>query len=198
MPYGPLGSGFATHTEYYYYYYYDAAVQERDTALLAGVLSTKPRLGLYNRVNEGAGLKEYLLRHSDGHRAAKIRFQFRSGTSMLAHHRADYLRNHAHEDDSDACPTCAHADVMEDVPHVLFQCAAYAEFRTALFESLRELAGAALFDAFLALSPFERAASFLRDEFMSEVPDLLPAIHRLVDSFLVDLVSHRTFLLSAR
>ena len=117
---------------------------------------------------------------------------------MLAHHRVDYLRNHAHEEDSDACPTCAHADVMEDVPHVFFQCAAYAELRTALFESLMQLAGAALFDAFFALMPFGRAASFLRDNFMSEVPDQLPAIHRLVDSFLVDLVSHRTVFLSAR
>ena len=55
----------------------DAAVYERDTALLAGVLSTEPRLGLYNRVIEVAELvKEYLLRRLDGHRAAKIRFQF--------------------------------------------------------------------------------------------------------------------------
>ena len=69
-----------------------SAVEERDAAQLAGALSTKPRLGLYNRVTEGAGLKEYLCRHTDGHRAAKIRFQFRSGTSMLTHHRADSAR----------------------------------------------------------------------------------------------------------
>ena len=37
-----------------------SAVEERDAAQLAGALSTKPRLGLYNRVTEGAGLKEYL------------------------------------------------------------------------------------------------------------------------------------------
>ena len=84
--------------------------------------STKPRLGLYNRVIEGpsrrAGLKEYLCRHTDGHCAAKIRFRFHSGTSMLTHHRADhdYLRAHAHEE---ACPTCDQAEVVEDVPHVL-------------------------------------------------------------------------------
>ena len=169
----------------------DAAAQESNTALLAGVLSTKPRLGLYNRVAEGASSKEYLLRHSDGQRAAKIRFRFWSGTSMLAHHRADYLRNHAHEEDSDACPTCAHADViiMEEVPHVSFQCAAYAEFRTALFVSLRELAGAALFDAILALSSFERAASFMRDDFMSEVPDQSPAIHHLQDLWTISLLT---------
>ena len=45
-----------------------AAVQERDEACVAVALSTKPRLGLYNSVNEGTGFKEYLLRHIDGHR----------------------------------------------------------------------------------------------------------------------------------
>lgn len=40
------------------------------------------------------------------------------------------------------------------------------------------------------LSPFERAASLLRDDFMSGVPQQLHAVRRLVDSFLVDLVSH--------
>jgi hypothetical protein len=169
-----------------------SAVEERDAAQLAGALSTKPRLGLYNRVTEGAGVKEYLCRHSDGHRATKIRFQFRSGTSMLTHHRADYLRAHA---DEEACPTCDRAEFVEDVPHVLFVCPAYAVLRSAFFASLRELVGGQQFDAFLALSPFEQAASFLRDDFMSGVPDQLHAVHRLGDTFLVDIVSLRTSLL---
>ena len=40
------------------------AVQERDKTCIAIALSTKPRLGLYNRVTEGTGFKEYLLRHT--------------------------------------------------------------------------------------------------------------------------------------
>ena len=38
------------------------AITERDAADLASVLSSKPWLGLYNRVNEGAVIKEYLQR----------------------------------------------------------------------------------------------------------------------------------------
>ena len=111
---------------------------------------------------------------------------------MLTHHCADYLRAHA---DEEACPTCDRAEVVEDVPHVLFVCPAYAVLRSAFFASLRELVGGQQFDAFLALSPFEQAASFLRDDFMSGVPDQLHAVHRLGDTFLVDIVSLRTSLL---
>lgn len=76
------------------------------------------------------------------------------------HHRADYLRAHAHVEaflgleNSETCPTCDRADTVEDVPHVLFCCSAYAVLRarvwTALFECLRKLVGAHLFNAFLA------------------------------------------------
>jgi hypothetical protein len=101
---------------------------------------------------------------------------------MLTHHCADYLRAHA---DEEACPTCDRAEVVEDVPHVLFVCPAYAVLRSAFFASLRVLVGGQQFDAFLAL----------RDDFMSGVPDQLHAVHRLGDSFLVDIVSLRTSLL---
>ena len=102
---------------------------------------------------------------------------------------------HAHVE---ACPACHRADVVEDVPHVFFVSLAYAVLRSAFFASLRELVGRQQFDAFLAfkdkLSPFERsrAASVLRHNFMSGVPDQLHVVHRLGDSFLVDIVSHRT------
>lgn len=175
-----------------------SAVQERDQAKLADALSTKPRLGMYNRVNEGAGMKEFLLRHSDGHHAARIRFQFRSGANLLAHHCADYRRAHADEDEPTVCPTCAQDGTVEDVSHVLFVCPAYAVLRAALFESLREAVGARLVDAFLALPPMERAVSFLRDDFLTGVPGHKPAVHRPVDRFLVDLVARRTTLLAGQ
>ena len=52
----------------------------------------QPRLGLYNRVIEGTGFKEYLLRHADGHQAAMIRFHFRSETFMLDYHLPSHHR----------------------------------------------------------------------------------------------------------
>ena len=79
---------------------------------------------------------------------------------MLTVYGADLLRAHAHEE---ACPTCDRIAiaVMEDVPRVLFVSPAYAVLRSAFFASLRELqlVGGQKFDAFLAMSPFERAAS---------------------------------------
>ena len=171
------------------------AVQERDETCVAVALSTKPRLGLYNRVTEGTGFKEYLLRHTDGHRAAMIRFQFRSGTSMLDYH----LPSHHHvrhsrdlEDGPSGCPTCRtdDDDLVEDVPHALFCCVAHAALRASFLDSLRELVGASSFAAFMSLSPMCRSVALLRDDFMSSVAD--PTIvHRCVDKYLVDIVSHR-------
>ena len=171
------------------------AVQERDETCVAVALSTKPRLGLYNRVTEGTGFKEYLLRHSDGHRAAMIRFQFRSGTSMLDYH----LPSHHHvrhsrdlEDGPSGCPTCRtdDDDLVEDVPHALFCCVAHAALRASFLDSLRELVGASSSAAFMSLSPMCRSVALLRDDFMSSVAD--PTIvHRCVDKYLVDIVSHR-------
>ena len=171
------------------------AVQERDETCVAVALSTKPRLGLYNRVTEGTGFKEYLLRHSDGHRAAMIRFQFRSGTSMLDYH----LPSHHHvrhsrdlEDGPSGCPTCRtdDDDLVEDVPHALFCCVAHAALRASFLDSLRELVGASSFATFMSLSPMCRSVALLRDDFMSSVAD--PTIvHRCVDKYLVDIVSHR-------
>ena len=53
---------------------------------LRGLLD-QASVGLYNHVNEGAVVKEYLRRHTDGHHVENIRFQFRSGsgTFMLTH-----------------------------------------------------------------------------------------------------------------
>ncbi len=58
--------------------------------------------------------------------------------------------------------------------------------------------GERLFDAFLGLPSFKRAASFSRDHLMCIVPARLSAFHRLVDSFLLDLVSHMTSILPAQ
>ena len=52
-----------------------AAVHERDHPALMGTFISKPELALYNCVNKGPGLKEYLLRHEEGHKAAHIHFK---------------------------------------------------------------------------------------------------------------------------
>ena len=170
-----------------------SAVQERDEACVAAALSTKPRLGLYKSVTEGIGIKEYLLRHTDGHRAAMIRFQFRSGTSMLHHHLPNHHRDrHSRADDDgpSGCPTCRTDDLVEDVPHALFCCVAHVALRASFLDSLRELVGASLYAAFITLSPMLRTFALLRDDFMSSVADPT-IIHRRVDRYLVDIVSHR-------
>ena len=169
------------------------AVPERDEACVANALSTKPRLGLYNRVTEGTGFKEYLLRHTDGHRAAMIRFQFRSGTSMLDHH----LPIHHHdrhfrdvEEGPSGCPTCRSESDVEDVPHALFSCPAHATIRATFLESLKELVEASLFAAFITSSPMHQTVALLRDDFMSLSAD--PSqVHRCVDRFITNIVSHR-------
>lgn len=170
-----------------------STVQERDEASVAVALSTKPRLGLYKSVTEGTGFKEYLLRHTDGHRAAMIRFQFRSGSSMLNHH----LPRHHHdrhsrdaEDGPSNCPTCRCNDLVEDVPHALFSCGPHAAMRASFLASLKELVGAPLFAAFIDLCPMERTVALLRDDFMSSCAD--PSrVHCCVDQYFVDITSNR-------
>ena len=152
---------------------------------------------MYNSVNEGTGFKEYLLRHTDGHRAAIIRFQFRSGTSMLDHHLPSHLRDRhsrAAEDGASHCPTCRCEDSVEDVPHALFLCESHAVMRASFLDSLREFSGASLYEAFIKLSPVHQTIALLRDDFMSSSAD--PSqVHRCVDRYLVDIVSHRADIL---
>ena len=152
---------------------------------------------MYKSVNEGTGFKEFLLRHTDGHQAAMIRFQFRSGTSMLDHHLPSHLRDrHTRfaEDGPSGCPTCRSDDSVEDVTHALFCCEAHAAIRASFLDGLRESAGASLFAAFITLSPMHQTIALLRDDFMSSSAD--PSlVHRCVDSYLVDIVSHRAEIL---
>ena len=102
-----------------------SAAYERDAADFSRALSTKPRLGIYNRVNEGPGVKQYLLRSSGRLQAAQIRFQFRPGTSMLQHHCSRFRNSHHADDDegeNSRCLLCQGEDTVESVQHVLFQC----------------------------------------------------------------------------
>lgn len=62
------------------------AVHDRDHVSLLGVLGSRPELALYQRVYEGPGFRQYLQRSTHGQRAAQMRFQLRSGTSMLRQH----------------------------------------------------------------------------------------------------------------
>ena len=63
-----------------------SALHERDHAALFRTLASKPELALYERIYEGARSKEYLQRDTRGQEAAQLRFQQRSGTSILRHH----------------------------------------------------------------------------------------------------------------
>ena len=94
-----------------------SAIAERDKASCAHALSTKPWLGLYNRVYEHAGLKMYFTRHSDGHRGARARFLFRTGAAFLQHHRRSC---HSRPEEPDvACSGCSvrFEDILEGVQH---------------------------------------------------------------------------------
>ena len=55
-------------------------------AALFRTLASKPELALDECIYEGPGFKEYLQRDTRGQQAAQLRFQLRSGTSMLRHH----------------------------------------------------------------------------------------------------------------
>jgi len=130
------------------------------SADLASVLLSKPWLGLYNRVNEGAGIKEYLQRHEEGHRAAHIRFQLWVGQASLQP-LSSRLR-HEDEDDREedrlpACQSCHGANATEDVQHVLFLCPAYTTIREQYIEELRRLVDQHAFTSFISLDVQQRA-----------------------------------------
>ena len=171
-----------------------SAVYERDATDFSRALSTKPRLGIYNRVNEGPGVKQYLLRSSGRHQAAQIRFQFRSGTSMLQHHCSRFRNSHHADDEEEEnsrCQLCQGEDTVESVQHVLFQCSAYAHIRDPFMSALLQLVGAGNFNVFRSLSFEDQLVAFLRDDFMSSASAHISAVQRLSDSFLVDVVAFR-------
>ena len=176
------------------------AITERDAVAFTSALSSKPWLGLYNRVNEGAGLKEYLQRHEEGHKGAQIRFQLRVGQASLQALRS---RLH-HEDEEDregdslpVCPNCRGADETEDVQHVLFLCPAYSTIREQYISDLRRLVDSQAFTSFMSLDTSQRAVAFLRDDFMASCQSAQQDVGVLSDKFLVNIMAHRQHAIDA-
>ena len=186
LPYASFVSGIAQ------------AITERDAVAFSSALSSKPWLGLYNRVNEGAGLKEYLQHHEEGHKGEQIRFQLRVGQASLQALRSR-LR---HEDEEDregdslpVCPNCSGADETEDVQHVLFLCPAYSTIREKYISDLRRLVDVQAFTTFMSLNPLQRAVAFLRDDFMASCQSAQQGV--LSDKFLVSIMAQRQHAIDA-
>ena len=83
-----------------------SAVHDRDHASFLSMLASKPELALYQRIYEGPGFREYLQRSTEGQQAAQIRFQLRSGTSMLRQHDSRFRDQPSHDTEDRICPAC--------------------------------------------------------------------------------------------
>jgi len=65
-------------------------MHDTDHAAFIAVLSSKPKLALYNSVRESPGMKECFQRHIDGQETMQIRSWLRSGISMLRHYSSSF------------------------------------------------------------------------------------------------------------
>jgi len=93
-----------------------------DHLALMAIINSKHELALYDRVYESAGLKEYVLRYADGHKAAQIRYHLRTGTTIPKHH-GSLFKDQPDEDREDrTCLACGHHNSIESVDHVLLHC----------------------------------------------------------------------------
>ncbi len=119
-----------------------SAVHDRDQAALLCALAGKPELALYQRIYEGPGFREYLQRSTQGQQAAQIRFQLRSGTSMLRQHDSRFRDQPNHDREDRICPACEEPDSIESIQHVLLHCPAYEHRRAALRSAVASLPGA--------------------------------------------------------
>ena len=143
-----------------------SAVHDRDHAAFFSMLASKPELDLYQRIYEGPGFREYLQR-STGSRcsqAALIRFQLRSGTSMLRQHDSRFRDQPSHDREDRICPACEQPDSIESVQHVLLHCPAYEQRRAALRTAVAALPAAQASPP--VLTDDEGVVAFLRDDFM--------------------------------
>ena len=143
-----------------------SAVHDRDHAAFLTVLASRPDLDLYRRVYEGPGFRAYLQRSTGSHacKAALIRFQLRSGTSMLRQHDSRFRDQPSHDKQDRICPACEQPDSIESVQHVLLHCPVHERRRAALRAALAALPAAQAFPA--ALTDDEVVVAFLRDDFM--------------------------------
>ena len=164
-----------------------SAVHDRDHAAFLSVLAGRPDLDLYRRLYEGPGFRAYLQRstHSHGHQAALMRFQLRSGTSMLRQHDSRFRDQPSHDREDRICPACEQPDSIESVQHVLLHCPTHEPRRVALRAAIASLPAAQASPA--ALIDDEGVISLLRDDFMGGAQEALTA----ADSFLHAVITFR-------
>ena len=156
------------------------AVHDRDHAAFLVVLASRPAIGLYPRVYEGRGFRAYLQRSTGSHarQAALMRFQLRSGTSMLRQHDSRFRDQPSHDRQDRICPACEQPDSIESVQHVLVHCPVHERRRAALRAALAALPTAQAFPT--ALIDDEGVVAFLRDDFLGAAQAALIA----ADTFL--------------
>ena len=89
--------------------------------------------------------KGYLQRDTRGQQAAQLRFQLRSGTSMLRHHDSLLRDQPSYDMEDRLCAACcepARTGSMESLQHVLLHCPEYEHHRAALRAKVACLPGA--------------------------------------------------------
>jgi hypothetical protein len=103
----------------------------------------KEKLALYLDANEGMDFKDYLKGHLT--LGTKLMFRLRSGNVAL-----NGVLAMTDNQQVPSCPCCA--SDCEDVVHVLVNCPFYHSHRAHYLQCLRDVVGAAAFDAFNAKS----------------------------------------------
>ena len=123
---------------------------------------------------------EYLQRSlsTAGQQGALLRFQLRSGTSMLRQHDSRFCDQPSHDTEDRVCP--GEPDSMESVHHVLLQCPAYEHHRAALRTEVARLPGAQ--DSPSVLSDAEGVIAVLRNDFMGGAEEATSAAHTFLQA----------------
>ena len=159
-----------------------SAVHDRDHGAFLSTLGSKPELALYQRIHEGPGFREYLQRSlsTAGQQGALLRFQLRSGTSMLRQHDSRFRDQPSHDTEDRICPTCGEPDSIESVHHVLLHCPAYEHHRAALRTKVARLPAAQASPP--VLSDEEGVIAFLRDDCMGGAEEATSAAHTFLQA----------------
>ena len=135
-------------------------------AALLSVLASRPDLDLYRCVYGGPELRTYLQRSTGSHagQAALIRFQLRSGASMLRQHHSRFRDQPSHDWQDRICLACKQPDNIESVQHIFLHCPIHERRKAALRTALAASPAAQAFPA--ALIDDEGVVVFLRNYFM--------------------------------
>ena len=165
-------------------------MHDRDHEAILSTLGSKPELALYQRIYEGPGFREYLRSSlsTAGQQGALLRFQLRSGTSMLRQHHSRFRDQPSHDTEDRICPTCGEPDSIESIHHVLLHCPAY-EHHGGHRAALRTKVAIARLPAAHA-SPqvlsdeelLEGVIAFLRDDFMGGAEEATSAAHTFLQA----------------